>query len=356
MTKSIKGISKRVVYFDYLRIAAIIAVVVLHVASSNWYVTDVNSLQWNSFNIYDSLMRWGVPIFVMISGALFLDREQSLSKLYKKNILRILIILIIWTIINSVWQLFTTDSINSFRDFVTNLFTGPYYLWFLYMLIGLYMVTPFLKRIVENKKTMRYFLLLAFLFTFLIPELIQIVALKSELAAGLINDKLDMMRLFMVLGYTGYFVLGYYLSKTTVKGKAEVAIYILGILGAIFTIVSTALLSNYKGVADALFYNNLTVNVLSMSVAVFVLFKNHIHKACSRECGNRFWQLISRCSLGVYLVHLIVLESLDLCFGLNSLSLNPIVSVPLVAGAVLVISYTISIAVYKIPKIGKWIM
>ena len=66
---------ERKTYCDYLRLIATFAAVVLHVAASNWYSTDVNGLEWQSFNFYDSVVRWGVPIFVMISGSLFLSRE-----------------------------------------------------------------------------------------------------------------------------------------------------------------------------------------------------------------------------------------------------------------------------------------
>lgn len=64
---------------------------VLHISAQNWRVTDVISFEWNVFNFYDSIVRWAVPVFVMISGALFLSREYSIKKIYGKNILRILV-------------------------------------------------------------------------------------------------------------------------------------------------------------------------------------------------------------------------------------------------------------------------
>ena len=54
---------KRKVYCDYLRLIATFAVVFIHVAASNWSNVDVNGIQWQVFNIYDSLVRWGVPNF-----------------------------------------------------------------------------------------------------------------------------------------------------------------------------------------------------------------------------------------------------------------------------------------------------
>lgn len=345
-------LDKRIWYFDYLRIAAIVAVVILHVASQNWYTTDVSSLEWNTFNVYDSLMRWGVPVFVMISGALFLGKEQTITKLYKKNIFRVLLVLIIWTIIYTLWRFLAVKDITTVGDIVSSLATEPYYLWFLYMLIGLYVVVPLLNPIVKDKKNTEYFLLLSLVFCFLIPEILEVIALKSELVAGIIEDKLAMMRLFMVMGYVGYFVLGYYLNTVTVKKKAEVAIYIAGVLGAIVTIIASSLLSNKLGEANAMFYDNLTINVAAMSIAVFVFFKNHLNTAKTQKA----LQLLSRCSLGVYLVHVIVLNTLDLAFGLNSLSFNPIIAVPALSLLTLAISYLVAIVLYKIPVIGKWIV
>ena len=89
--------NNRIVYFDYLRIIAIFAVIVLHIAAHNWHGTDVNSFEWQMFNIYDSIVRWGVPVFVMISGALFLGKDISIKKLYNKHIFRIFLSLIIWS-------------------------------------------------------------------------------------------------------------------------------------------------------------------------------------------------------------------------------------------------------------------
>ena len=66
----------RILYFDFLRIFATLAVMVLHVAAQNWYGTSVPSFEWQTFNFFHSVTRFGVPIFVMISGALFLNKRE----------------------------------------------------------------------------------------------------------------------------------------------------------------------------------------------------------------------------------------------------------------------------------------
>ena len=82
---------KRIAYLDSLRVVAILAVIMIHVAAQNWYSQDVNSAAWKAFNFYDSISRWSVPAFVMISGALMLDKDISIKKLYTQKIPRLLI-------------------------------------------------------------------------------------------------------------------------------------------------------------------------------------------------------------------------------------------------------------------------
>ncbi|MEG2929604.1 MAG: acyltransferase family protein, partial [Oscillospiraceae bacterium] len=94
------NISKeRIVYLDLLRIFSIFCMILLHVSASKWYTTSVNSFEWQVLNIYDILVRFCVPVFVMISGAFFLDanREYTIKKLFSKNILRIIVAFIFWS-------------------------------------------------------------------------------------------------------------------------------------------------------------------------------------------------------------------------------------------------------------------
>ncbi len=89
---------ERKIYCDYLRLLATFAVIILHVSASNWYSANVNSIEWQSFNFYDSIVRWCVPIFVMISGSLFLNKDISLKTIYNKYIPRMIIAFFTWSI------------------------------------------------------------------------------------------------------------------------------------------------------------------------------------------------------------------------------------------------------------------
>ncbi|GAB7209335.1 acyltransferase [Dickeya oryzae] len=73
------------------RIVSTFAVIVLHISAYTVSLAELGSLSWWAGNIYDSLTRWCVPVFVMISGALLLspEKNETLSFFYKKRMSRI---------------------------------------------------------------------------------------------------------------------------------------------------------------------------------------------------------------------------------------------------------------------------
>ena len=50
-------VTDRIVYLDLLRIISIFAMMLLHIAASQWGNISVYTLAWQTFNIYDSLVR-----------------------------------------------------------------------------------------------------------------------------------------------------------------------------------------------------------------------------------------------------------------------------------------------------------
>lgn len=154
-------------YFDFLRVLAIFAVIVIHVAAQNWYTTDMHSFEWAAMNFYDSIVRWAVPIFVMISGALFLSKDIPIRKLYSKYIFRIFTAFIFWSFMYAVKKYMESgDIVQAFMYFLR----GEFHMWFLFMIVGLYMIVPFVKKIAESESLTKYFLVLAFIFSFVMPE------------------------------------------------------------------------------------------------------------------------------------------------------------------------------------------
>ena len=99
-------------------------------------------------------------------------------------------------------------------------------MWFLFMIVGLYLIIPLLNKIVENPKMAYYFVILAFFFSFLIPQIISVIGLKYESLSELVSTLISKFHVEMVLGYSGYFVLGYLLKRMQIRKKLESIIYI----------------------------------------------------------------------------------------------------------------------------------
>lgn len=315
---------------------------------------DVSSFTWRSINVYDSIVRWGVPIFVMISGALFLGKERPIKVLFSKHIGRILITFLAWSVFYTAWNNFNSGESHLFRELIMSDLKGHYHMWFLYMIACLYMVVPFLNLIVRHRKLTNYFIILAFLFVFAIPQCITIIGIKSEYLSENIQNVLSETHMYFVLGFTGYFVLGYVLHKTQIGKKCETIIYIMGIGSLFFTVFVTMWISKRNQESSELFYNSMTVNILTTSIAIFVFAKQHMNKPLKSEKAMHVLSYISKCTFGVYLVHLLIINCLRRFVGITNLSFNPIISVPILALIVFVCSMGISAIMNKIPFVKKW--
>lgn len=341
----------RQVYFDYLRVFATFAVMILHISAQNWYTTDVNDFAWKIFNFTDSVVRWCVPVFVMISGSLFLNRDIPLRKMYSKYILRMVTAFIVWSLI---YAFFVDGTIsNKISAFVR----GHYHMWFILMISGIYMCMPFIKPIVETEKRLKYYLFLSFVFAFLIPEFVTLtIDFGNESiikGADAINTVVNTMDMRIVLGYISYFVLGYLWNKIELNKRQRILIYILGIIGFAFTIVVDYVVAIKTQTCCGNYYGNFNVNVLFEALAVFTWFK---YQKYEKSRLNIFIQRLSKYSFGAYLVHALIIDQLNIRFGINTLSFTPVVSVVLISVIVFILSFSISAILNKIPVLKKYIV
>lgn len=157
------GKVQRIVYLDLLRIVSIFFMILLHVASANWKKVPVASLDWKFFTIYDGFARFCVPVFVMISGVLFLNPDKDYSyKKIKRNITHIVSVYFIWSAIYTIYKYKSRIVTDNFRTILKYFFLGHSRMWFLWMIIGMYMLVPFLRKITEDKKLVEAYLIMSF--------------------------------------------------------------------------------------------------------------------------------------------------------------------------------------------------
>ena len=351
-------ISKRIFYLDELRIVAVFAVVLLHVSASNLFNSPVDGFSWQVFNVYDSMVRFCVPVFIMISGALFLDpkREIKTERLFKHNILRIVTAFVFWSFMYACFD--SIDKVingaiidrNFIVNFIKEFIYGHYHLTFLYIITGLYLIVPFLRIITTDKKLTEYFIILSFIFCYMVNILIYVPKIGNIVST--ISEKININ---FVIGYTGYFITGYYLNRYGLKSKTKKTIYLLAVLSLILTIVGTSFWSIKLGNATENLYLYNIPTTFFISVSIFILFKDKISKIQLKEKKLKRIAKLSKLTFGIYLVHdffNIILTKL----GITTTAFNPIISVPIIAIIVFICSLTVSYIISKIHLLNKYIV
>lgn len=312
--------NQRLVYLDMLRILATLGVIVLH-CSCYGFNTDSLCPSWYYAMIWDSLVRWSVPVFVMISGALFLTPKKCLTyqSLLLRYIPRLILAYLFWAIF--YYFIFDFDDVFSIKKLAIS--ESYFHLWFLPLLAGVYLLIPIMRKTVEDNKLTRYtltlwmvFLLYNFFSIFLpikLPHIWPLFVINS------------------VIAFSGYYILGYYLSQHLCTKRTKLWIFITGALGALFTIVSTIIISIKKGKPSEQFFDYLCPNVIAMAVALFVLIKETSHRYGKRIKG--ICEYVRKDLFGVYLIHLFWLNLINPgnilpeCSGFIKLLKLPIISI-----------------------------
>ncbi len=221
------------------------------------------------------------------------------------------------------------------------------------MISGLYMIVPFVKKIAESDSLTKYFLVLALIFGFAIPQCVDLVSMFSEKYGEFSGKVVENFHMTFPAGYTGYFLLGFVLSRINFSDRIRRAIYIFGLL-AIVSSVSLSLCASFiNNKPVTLSYRPLKLSTLIYSSAIFLLFRSKF------DCQTKIIRALSQYSFGAYLVHDAVIESLKAVmkiFGHDFALFNPIISVPLFSVIVFSLSFAISAALKKIPVLNKYIV
>lgn len=177
----------RIKYVDALKFIAIFSIILLHIS----YIWGNTMMCGEKFNNIREIVRFGVPLFLMVTGMLTLNREIDLELFFKKKFVRIVYPLVFFFIIAFICHVYS------------NFLTVYWYCW---MVIGVYLAIPILNIFIKhaNEKEMKYFILM-FLLSSLIYTLAQHFGLKLAL-------DLDFF-----IGPASYLILGYYLANKEFK-------------------------------------------------------------------------------------------------------------------------------------------
>ncbi|MCH5301083.1 MAG: acyltransferase [Ruminococcus sp.] len=352
---SYKSMSKnRVLSYDIIRIIAVLAVVMIHSSVSFVTTYPPKSTDFILGNVFDGISRIGVPLFIMLSGALMLDenKETPIKKMLKYA-LRIFMLLCIWSLLYAVVYQIIQPLIDkrsiSVEGFWNAFAYGHYHLWYLYMLIGLYLITPILKAFVKksNEKIVLYFIILAVIFQFAEP-LINLLINQGTQTTDLLQKFIYKFRMGFVGQYTAYYLLGWYITNIKIKKTYRSCLYVLGFVGLFVTIMGTQLLINDMNKIYNSFYSDTSINVMCYSAAIF-LFLYYFFKNKNYKRVNKISMTLSKLTFGVYLIHPYIITLLNKFINTkNALTQIPLNWIVATAGA-----FLITFILSKIPLLKK---
>lgn len=347
-------VKKRIFYLDVLRVFACLLVILLH-ASTLYVSNNFGSFNYWVGNVIDSLSRVCVPIFVMISGALILNNNYNFTvKKLIDHIIKLILFFSFWSILYCiVFRLIIPVLINhetiDISIILGYIIKGHYHLWFIYMIIGLYLISPLLRLWVkkDNKKYIEYFIILSLIFNFLIPQIITIGSLYSSNLFEHLNDLVEYLNIKYVYGYTTYFILGWYIHNFEIKNKNYV--YVLGIISLMFTIIGTYSFSISKG-EPIYMYGYLTINIFFQATALYIFIKNKFEN--KKINNNGIIANISNNSLGLYAIHAGFVNIINSLLDNYDIS-NALLRIPIVFIFAFLLSYYLTLLLKKIPVLKK---
>ena len=341
-------IKLRIYYFDLLRIISAFSVILIHVTAEYYKRINMDNQNWKINFYFNGFSRFGVPIFFMMSGTLFLGRNISLYIIIYKYILRLVICLIIWSFIYSIYSV--EFSRNNTEKIILKFISGHFHFWYLYATIELYILSPFLREIVKSN-LLNDLIKISFIFTFLITNLNILKyyspRLLSEISA-LLYSRLNFDKF---KGNIFYFMLGYYLNnKKQIGNKNQILIYFMGISGFLFTTIIFYNICIINKQKLLLFFGSSNLNILFYSASIFVLFKEKFNNLSLNK--KLIIKKISNYTFGIYLIHPLIIETIVKNFYFSYFRLF----IPLKTLIVFILSFLFSVLLKNIPILGKYII
>ena len=278
-------------FLDVLRWLATLDVVFYHVLNAAIAYTNIDNGGGLAYNIVAIPMRWHVPMFLMISGALFLNPEKTITyrALFTKYIRRLLLALCIFGFPMAFIEVyFNTRSLSLATVFESayNVLAGQTWshMWYLYMLIGIYLLTPMLKIFVKHaeKKDKLFLLIVIFVFT----GLIQVIEEYLKIKIG--------FNITISSAVLGYYLLGHYMMYEVDADKAK-KYSISGICVSLFIIWMSAIFA-------------WDIPLGTNSPAITLLTCSLFCLARSLKLHSKFLSKTKGLAFGVFLTHMVFIN------------------------------------------------
>lgn len=251
--------------------------------SARWFIDCV---------LTETVVRFAVPAFVMITGFLLLNPQKEMSiKKVLKYILRMGAVLLtvgyIYCLIESVAGKGTANLPSQFVSSFVSLLEGKSWahMWYVYMLIGMYCLTPLLKAATQysSKATIQFTLAILFLLTILRSTINSFTGMNFAPLIPITEP------------YLFYYLMGFYIQRYSINKKSCIYMMIAGFLCNVFLLLMV-LPKNPKFETGS---DNIFIMLFSVG---FFAFANG-NALLEKMAKNKIIVSISKYSFGIYLFH-----------------------------------------------------
>ena len=340
---------------DRLRNLATVMVVAIHVSGSVAQGnTEYDTFFWWTGNVWDSLARPSVPLFVMLSGFLLLGKDYELGYFLNRRFSRVVVPALFWMVIYSFYNFKAKGAPATVADAIRGIVEKPvhYHLWFIYLIIGLYMIYPILRPWIRTAKERDY--LYFFACCILGTWVYKILWVFFGISIGVYFE--------LFTNNCGYFVLGYYLGNKPMRGEdtipegriapwpfsaAQLSLiaWALIIAGTGITAVGTWWASKaFGGTFHPYFYDYLTPNCAMAAAGWFLLAKWTFNRAPLLDIEKE----LAAASFGIYFIHVLVMDWWSHA-GYWQTEIHPAAGIPAVLCMVMLMSFAVIASIRALP-------
>lgn len=285
---------------ELIRMVSFVLVIAIHV--SNYFCRGYGEIPESEYLfslVVDTAARVSVPCFFMITGALLMGRNEPLEK-HVKRLLRFFTVLVVWSLVYYLWNTFYMKSEFDLRTILYEPVEA--HLWYLYAMIPIYLVLPFLQVMCRNfsEKLEKAFFVVT-TGTVLANYLLWLMHGEFYYDPPLIGD-----RVYVYYLYAGYYLYKY---KDRIRLSQPAAMGIcLASLGAAFGITLGATVARADHYEGALTYG---MPLIVLASAMFFLFMLRLGRGKIRlgERTKKVIDLFCGCSFGIYLIHILFLDN-----------------------------------------------
>lgn len=338
--------TKHLEWMDSLRVISTIAVILIHVATPVLKMAFHKNMEhWWVGNVMDAAIRFAVPMFLLLSGATLLTKDYKLGDFYKRRMTKVFLPFLFWFVIYYIylWLRLPVVSIpHSFVEFWT--WVGAAFMkngvsvhfWFMYMLMFLYLIIPFLSKGIRMLSQKQILVVLLLWFG---------ISLLAQCKYIDLSSSPILSRFLYYTIYAGYLVLGYYLRTIAVSTLLRYAALIGFVASTLFVAYITFYLSEISGKLILDHQSYLSFATIFQTIAVFILFKDYEVKN-KLLCSMR--TVINDFSFGIYLAHVLFLNIFWM-IGFKWTVAHPLLTLPAITLSALVLSILLLWSLRKIP-------